>query len=135
MNNVTLVGNLVKDPEYGTTQAGVPYCKFTIACQRSYKNQQTGQYDADFISCVAWRQTADFVNKYFIKGNKIGVTGSIQTGSYTAQDGSKRYTTDVAVNNAEFVSAKSESNAGMGTAQETVNHAGYTEVDSDELPF
>ena len=151
MNQVQLVGNLTRDPEYGTTQSGVNYCRFTVACQRRFKNQQ-GQYEADFISCVAWRQTADFVHRYFIKGNKIGLTGPIQTGSYTAQDGSKRYTTDVIVDNVEFVAPRQDSGNGGYSApppaappmqrdeQQRMSYGatdeqGFTEVDDDELPF
>ena len=83
MNQVQLVGNLTRDPEGGTTQNGIAYCRFSVACQRRFKNAQ-GQYDADFINCLAWRQTAEFVQRYFIKGNKIGLTGSIQTGRMVA---------------------------------------------------
>jgi len=111
INQVQLVGNITRDPEYGTTQGGVNWCRFTVACQRRYKND-SGGYDADFISCTAWRQTADFVHRYFIKGNKIGLTGSIQTGSYQAQDGSKRYTTEVVVDNVEFVAPRQDSGSG-----------------------
>ena len=136
------MGNLTRDPEYGTTQGGINWCRFTVACQRRYKNAN-GQYDADFIGCIAWRQTADFVHKYFIKGNRIGVTGSIQTGSYTAQDGSTRYTTEVAVENVEFVGAKQE--GGYAGPVEPPREGqdrkdyyaqnGYSEVDEEELPF
>ena len=102
---------MTRDPEYGTTQSGVNYCRFTVACQRRFKNANGG-YDADFIGCVAWRQTADFVHRYFIKGNRIGVTGSIQTRTYDAQDGSRRYVTEVVANNVEFVAPRSESGTG-----------------------
>ena len=79
------VGNLTRDPETGTTQSGVFYCRFTVACQRRFKDAN-GQYQADFIQCTAWRQTGEFVIKYFQKGSRIGVSGSITTGSYQAQD-------------------------------------------------
>ena len=153
------VGNLTRDPESGTTQSGINYCRFTVACQRKFKNAQ-GSYDADFISCVAWRQTAEFVQRHFIKGNKIGVSGSITTGSYTAQDGSKRYTTEITVDNVEFVVPRSDSGNGGGygggnepTPPPEQNRSGsipgimqppknqqmnmndFTEVDDDELPF
>ena len=143
MNHVSLVGNLTKEPAYGTTQSGVTYCRFTVACQRRFKNAN-GTYDADFIDCVAWRQTADFVHKYFIKGNRIGLTGSIQTGSYTAQDGTKRYTTEVAVENVEFVAPRGDSVQPSGEApqrneQQRMNTASreedMQEIEDDELPF
>lgn len=107
MNKVVLIGNLACDPELRTTQSGISNVSFRIACQRKYANQQ-GVREADFISCVAWRQTAEFIHKYFIKGNKIALEGSIQTRSYDAQDGSKRYVTEVLVDNAEFVVPKSD---------------------------
>lgn len=107
MNKAILIGNLAADPEFRTTPNGISYVSFRIACQRKYANQQ-GVRVADFISCCAWRQTAEFIHKYFIKGNKIAVEGSIQTRSYDAQDGSKRYVTEVLVDNAEFVTPKSD---------------------------
>lgn len=151
MNSVQLVGNLARDPEYGTTQSGVSYCRFTVACQRRFANQQ-GVREADFINCVAWRQTADFVNRYFIKGNKIGLIGSIQTRSYDAQDGSKRYVTEVVADNVEFVAPRQDGpgNATYGdpgpnpppaaqqprNEQQRMNTDDFTEVDDDdELPF
>lgn len=111
MNKAILIGNLAADPEFRTTPNGISYVSFRIACQRKYTNQQ-GVREADFISCCAWRQTAEFIHKYFIKGNKIAVEGSIQTRSYDAQDGSKRYVTEVLVDNAEFVTPKSDGQHG-----------------------
>lgn len=151
MNNVQLVGNLTRDPEGGTTQGGIPYCRFTVACQRRHKNAN-GTYDADFISCLAWRQTAEFVQRYFFKGNKIGLSGSIQTGSYSAQDGSTRYTTDVIVDNVEFVAPRQDSGSGYGASSapppaqtqqpqsqqqrmDFYQQNGFEEIDDDELPF
>jgi len=146
INQVQLVGNLTRDPEGGTTQSGISYCRFSIACQRRFKNAN-GTYDADFINCLAWRQTAEFVQRHFIKGNKIGLVGSIQTGSYTAQDGTKRYTTEVVVDNVEFVAPRSDSGNGGGYGQPTPPPApaqqrpqqqsmnDFMEVDDDELPF
>ena len=156
MNKAILIGNLAADPEFRTTPNGISYVSFRIACQRRYANQQ-GVREADFISCCAWRQTAEFIHKYFIKGNKIGVEGSIQTRSYDAQDGSKRYVTEVLVDNAEFVTPKSDGQQGYqqpGYGQQSYPQQGYsqpapqqrpeqmrmdtngfTEVDDDELPF
>lgn len=107
MNKVILIGNLAADPEMRTTQSGIPCASFRIAVQRKYANQQ-GVREADFISCVAWRQTAEFVYKHFIKGNKLALEGSLQTRSYDAQDGSKRYVTEVLVDNVEFVTPKAD---------------------------
>lgn len=156
------VGNLTRDPETGTTQSGVFYCRFTVACQRRFKDAN-GQYQADFIQCTAWRQTGEFVSKYFQKGSRIGVSGSITTGIYQAQDGSKRYTTEVTVDNVEFVGSRQDGGgqaAQPGNGQANRNPNGsipgimqpprnqqqrmdlnaqqnndFMEVDDDELPF
>ena len=100
MNNVSLVGNLTKEPEVQATRNGTMYCNFVLAVQRNFKNAE-GKYDADFILCKAWRKTAEFIQKYFSKGAKIGITGSIRTGSYE-KEGVRHYTTEVAVDNVEF---------------------------------
>lgn len=129
MNKVLLVGNLARDPETRTTNAGVTYTNFTVACQRRIANQQ-GIRAADFINCVAWRQTAEFVAKYFNKGSRIGVEGTLQARSYEAQDGSKRHVTEVIVDHVEFV--------GGGEQQSTPKvdaTTGFVEVDDDKLPF
>ena len=107
MNRVILVGNMVADPEYQTTASGISLCRFRIAVQRKFKNEK-GEYESDFISVVAWRSSADFVSKYLHKGNKIGVTGSLQTRTYDAQDGSKRYVTEVVADEVESYTPKSE---------------------------
>ena len=151
MNQVQLVGNICRDPEYRTLPSGVTCCQFTVACQRRFKNQ-SGVYEADFLNCVAWRQTADFVHRHFIKGNKIGLTGSLQTRSYDAQDGSKRYVTEVLVESVEFVAPRSDGDnqGGYGDpgptppaqnhqaqqAQQPQSRGEFEEVDDDDdLPF
>ena len=142
MNKAILVGNLTRDPETRTTPSGVSCTTFTVACQRRFANQQ-GVREADFINCVAWRQTADFVARYFTKGSRIGVEGTIQTRSYDAQDGSKRYVTEIIADNVEFCDSRPEggrprtdnppppSEPPMGYP----SNGGFTEVDDDELPF
>lgn len=110
MNKVVLVGRLTRDPEVRSTSSGSNTVRFTVAVNRNFKNKD-GQYDADFVSCVAFRNTADFVSRFFKKGSMIGLEGRIQTGSYDAQDGSKRYTTDVVVDNVEFVGGRNESSS------------------------
>lgn len=111
MNKVILVGRLTRDPEVRSTSNGSNTARFTVAVNRNYKNKE-GNYDADFVSCVAFRNQADFVAKYFKKGSMIGIEGRILTGSYDAQDGTKRYTTDVSVDNIEFVGSKNDNNQG-----------------------
>ena len=127
MNAVQLVGNITRDPEYKTLQSGTTWCGFTMACRRKFKNQQTGQYEADFINCVAWRERADFIHKYFAKGSKIGITGSITTRSYDGQDGQKHFKTEVTVESVEFVAPKGSENAQQQDE--------FTEVDDPGLPF
>ena len=107
MNKIVLVGRLTKDPEVRSTSAGFTTANFTVAVNRRFKHKD-GQYDADFLPCVAFRSTAEFIGKYFKKGSLIGVEGSVQTRSYDAQDGTKRYVTEVNVENAEFVGGKNE---------------------------
>lgn len=140
MNKVILVGNLARDPELRTTASGVSVCNFSIAVNRRYTNQQ-GVREADFISCVAWRTTADFITKFFSKGKKIGVVGSIQTRSYEGNDGQKRYVTEVIVDEAEFVERNPNAAPFSGdprTPQDMPmdnGDMGFTQVDDDELPF
>ena len=110
MNKVILVGNLTRDPEYQTTPSGVALARFSIAVQRRYANAD-GNREADFINLIAWRNQADFVNKYFKKGSRIGVVGSLQSRSYEANDGTKRSVTEVVVEDIEFVGPKQDDGA------------------------
>lgn len=107
MNKVALIGRMTKDPEVGTTrgQTQMAFARFTLAVDRKYKDAN-GNKQADFISCVAFGKTADFIGAYFSKGSKIAVSGSIQTGKYINQQGETVYTTDVAVEDAEFCESK-----------------------------
>lgn len=101
MNKVELIGRLTKDIELKKTQNGKSHCNFTIACDRRFKNAD-GSRETDFISCVAWGQTAEFVSKYFSKGSRIAAIGSIQTRT-SEKDGQKTYYTEVIVDEVEFV--------------------------------
>lgn len=104
MNKAILMGRLTRDPELRTTQSGISVVRFTLAVDRRFKNQ-SGERESDFVSCVAWRQTADFIAKYFNKGSKLAIVGSIQTGSYE-RDGQTVYTTDVVADEAYFVESR-----------------------------
>ena len=106
MNKVELIGRLTKEPEIKLTQNQTQYCQFTLAVDRRFKDAN-GQRTADFINCVAWKQTAVFIQKYFSKGNRIGVVGSIQTRNYDDKNGQKVYVTEVIVDEAEFVESQS----------------------------
>jgi single-strand DNA-binding protein len=114
MNKVILMGRLTADPQLRQTQSGISSCRFTVAVNRQFVDKNTGERQADFITCVAWRQTAEFVSRYFHKGSMICVEGSLRTGSYTDRNHPDvtHYTTDVYVDNVEFTGSKSESGTG-----------------------
>lgn len=139
MNSVQIVGRLVRDVEvkYSTGENANANCRFTVAVNRRFKNKETDQYDADFISCVAFGSTSEFISKWFHKGEMIGLNGRIQTGSYTNKDGIKVYTTDVIVENAEFVGNKNNNtNDGSTQSQKNTDFMNIPDsVDDDELPW
>lgn len=144
MNKVILIGNLASDPESRTTQSGIAQCSFRLAVQRRFKGAN-GERETDFLPVVCWRQTAEFAQRYLAKGRKVAVEGSIQTRSYDAQDGSKRYVTEVIADSVEAIGGREEgaqSAQNDHKAQEAQkaqsakqDHAGFVEVDDDELPF
>lgn len=104
MNSVALTGRFTRDPDVRYTDNGLSIARFTIAVDRRFKREN--EATADFIRCVAFGKTAEFIEKYFQKGMKIGINGRIQTGSYKSQDGDTVYTTDVIVENCEFGESK-----------------------------
>ncbi|HHX19941.1 MAG TPA: single-stranded DNA-binding protein [Clostridiaceae bacterium] len=107
MNRAILMGRLARDPEIRTTQSGIPVCNFTVACdRRSRAADGSWQNQADFIPCVAWRQQAEFINRYFSKGDRILVSGSIQPRSWEDDKGNRRYTTEVIIDEVEFCESK-----------------------------
>ena len=129
MNNVSLVGRLTRDPEIKTTNSGSSYARFSIAVDRRGKDAGT-----DFINIVAFGKTSEFIERYFRKGQRIGINGRIQTGSYEGKDGKKVYTFDVIAENVEFVESKSAS-----ASATPANAAGFVNVpddlEDDGLPF
>lgn len=129
MNKVQLVGRLTKDVELKTTSNETAYCNFTLAVDRRFKDAN-GERQADFINCVAWRQTAEFIGKYFHKGNRIGVCGSIQTRSYE-KDGQKVFVTEVLVEEAEFVENQTKTESAPAPQAEPTPAA----EESGSLPF
>lgn len=137
MNSVQLVGRFTRDPEVGYTDGGSTIARFSLAVDRRYKSENGPT--ADFPNCVAFGKTAEFIEKYFRKGMRMGCQGRIQTGSYTNKDGQKVYITDVVVESCEFVEAKAsqqseENNDGFGPADEN----GFMNIPADideELPF
>ena len=143
MNKAILIGNLARDPETMTTSSGITKCNFTVAVQRRFANAQ-GVREADFIPVVCWRQTAELCARYLSKGRKVAVEGSIQTRSYDAQDGTKRYVTEIVADNVEALGSRDEGSRGGYEApaapapaprQAAPAAGGFTEVDDDELPF
>lgn len=143
MNTVILTGRIAKDLELKYTQSNKIYCRFTLAVDRGMSKEKKqeaeakGQPTADFINCVAWGKTAETLQKYTAKGKKILVYGSIETGSYTAQDGSKRYTTDVLVNRVEILEFKQNSNNADNDVQPfgQFDELEYTEATNEDIPF
>lgn len=142
MNKAILIGNLASDPESRTTSGGIAHCTFRLAVQRRFANA-SGQREADFLPIVCWRQTAELCSKYLLKGRKVAVEGTIQTRSYDAQDGTKRYVTEIVADSVEFLSSREESRSAepnhitqsvMNQAKETFG-AEFTAVEDDDLPF
>lgn len=136
MNKVILTGNLADDPKTSMTAGGILKCTFRLATQRKYINPQTGQREADFHNIVAWRQLADNCAKYLAKGRKCSVEGTIQYRSYDAQDGSKRYVTEIVAESVEFLTSRQQS--GGQTTQSGGGYAeqdGFVPVDDEELLF
>ena len=143
MNKVILVARLCRDPEVRYTQGenASAIARFSVAVNRRFKNAE-GNYDADFINCVAFGKSAEFIEKYFKKGMAIGITGRIQTGNYTNKDGVKVYTTDVVVEEAEFVESKNSGDASATSNTPSNNNAssgdGFMNIPDgidEELPF
>ena len=140
-NKVILIGNLCADPELKTTPNGVSVTSFRVAAGRRKVNGQEPQ--TAFVNVVAWRNTAEFICKYFRKGNPILIIGSIQTRNWTDTNGNKRYATDVVADEAQFVSNKNggeanQSHSQNGNFQNTpysVDSAGFEECGDEELPF
>lgn len=140
MNKVVLIGRLTADPELRQTQSGISSCRFTVAVNRKFKNQN-GEYDADFISCQAWRQTAEFVSRYFTKGKMIALEGTLRTGSYQDRNHSDvtHYTTDVFVENVEFCGDSKGSNNNTAQqssgAQSVVQAAQNAGVQTEQMDY
>ena len=117
LNRVILFGRLTRDPEIRQTQSGIAVCKFTVACDRQFKNQQTGERESDFIEVQAWRQTAEFVGRYFSKGDAITVEGSLRNNNYTDNNGVKHYGYIVMADAVGFGGGKSD-NRNSGNNQQ-----------------
>lgn len=138
LNSVTLMGRLTAAPELKTTQSGVSVTSFSIAVDRKYKAKGE-EKKADFIDCVAWRNTAEFICKYFQKGSMIGIEGEIQTRTYTDSNGTNRKVTEILINNASFCESKASTgnNSNYIPDAYTAPQTGAFEpvADDGDLPF
>jgi len=134
MNKIILIGNLTKDPELRTTQAGDAVCTFTIAVNRR-KNAQAGQPEADFFRVNVWRQQGENCARYLSKGKKVYVSGPVQCRTYTGQDGQTRASIEVTANEVEFLSPASQGQQNAPQAAKTDAQSGFVQVDEETLPF
>lgn len=132
MNKCILVGNLTKDPELTTTSNGVAVCRFSIAVSRRYATAD-GARETDFLNIVVWRNLGENCHKFLKKGSKVGIVGNIQTRSYDAADGSKRYVTEIVAEEVEFLSTKQADDQSKSSSSEETTK--LQPIDDDGLPF
>lgn len=144
MNKLTIIGNLVRDPEQRTTSSGLSVCNFTVAVNR--RKHADGQPEADFFRVSAWRQLGDNCQRYLAKGRKVAVVGPVSVSTYQANDGSTRAQLEIIADDVEFLSSRNEESGAYPAApgyqaapapqpQAAPNMAGYEEVDDEDLPF
>ena len=143
LNIAVIMGRLTADPELRTTGTGISVCSFSVAVDRDYSSG--GERQTDFINCVAWRQTAEFISRYFHKGSMIAINGSIQQRQYTDKDGNKRNAFEIVVDNANFCGSKAESGTSGGYSASQQAPASFSNADTgdfqeismsdDDLPF
>lgn len=141
INTVALTGRLTYSPELKSTPSGVSVIRFQVAVDRNYQAQGQ-ERQADFIDCIAWRNTADFISRYFHKGDMIGIEGSIRTSNYTDKNGNKRKQVEVLTDNVSFCGSKQQSNSNpnLNVAPPTyasADNSDFEEIvdDDDDLPF
>ena len=130
MNKVYLIGNLTCDPELSDTTSGIPFCRFSIAVNRTFANAE-GNREADFFNITVWRNQAENCSKFLKKGSKVAVVGSLQNHSYEDKDGIKRTLTDIVASEIEFLSSGSRDNE----VEQPVKKPDLSKVDDDDLPF
>jgi single-strand DNA-binding protein len=138
MNKAMIIGNLTRDPEMRTTASGISVCRFTVAVTKPFNRDET-----DFITVVAWRKTAEIIGKYVTKGNKIAISGYIQTGSYDDKDGNRRYTTEIIAEDFEFLTPKGAGGQKDNDAPPPPKESGLFEeeksdfepLDDEQMPF
>lgn len=125
LNKVVMMGRLVKNPELRRTGSGVAVTSFTIAVDRDFAEKQSGQKETDFFDCVAWRQTGEFVDKYFSKGKMAVVVGRLQFRSWNDKDGNKRKNAEIVVENVYFGDSKTEGNNEPGNNFSTIEEPDF----------
>ena len=137
MNKAIIIGRICNDIELRHTQSGVASCKFTVACDRRFADKNTGKREADFISCLAFKNNAEFISRYFNKGKMIAVEGTLRTGSYKDKkhDDVTHYTTDVLVDNVEFCGDKGSGQAEQTPAQNMVQQAQAAGVQTNQMSY
>ena len=126
LNHITIMGRLTRDPELRRTGSGVAVASFTVAVDRDFGGRDGGEKETDFIDCVAWRQTGEFVSKYFTKGRMAVVSGRLQIRSWTDKDGNKRRTAEVVADNVYFGDSKREGDSTGGYSAPAGDFGGYT---------
>ena len=131
MNKCILIGNLTKDPELTTTSNGVAVCRFSLAVSRRYSNAD-GERETDFLNIVVWRNLGENCHKFLKKGSKVGVVGNIQSRSYDATDGTKRYVTEIVAEEVEFLSTRNAEDQPKTSGEEVSK---LQPIDDDGLPF
>lgn len=124
LNHIVILGRLTRDPELRRTGSGIAVANFTVAVDRDFSSQ-SGEKETDFIDCVAWRQTGEFVSKYFKKGSMAAVSGRLQIRTWTDKDGNKRKAAEIVADNVYFGASKRESDSG-GTTGNGNSYGGYT---------
>lgn len=136
LNSTILMGRLTAAPELKTTNNNISVCAFTVAVDRAYQAQGQ-ERQTDFINCVAWRNNADFISRYFTKGQMIAIQGSIQTRNYEDKNGNKRTAVEVIVDRASFCGSKNENASNNAQADISSPDVAYDEADAinDDLPF
>ena len=137
MNKCILIGNLTRDPELSQTSSGISVCKFGLAVNRNFTNAN-GEREADFFNIVTWRGLAENCSKYLAKGKKVAVSGQLQTSSYDADDGTKRFRTDVVADEVEFLSPQEKEAAEPKSAAQTAQKkkaSDLKQVQDDDFPF
>ena len=125
LNHITIMGRLTRDPELRRTGSGVAVASFTVAVDRDFSPKDGGEKETDFIDCVAWRQTGEFVSKYFTKGRMIVVSGRLQIRSWTDKDGNKRRTAEIVADNVYFGDSKRDGETGNSFGAAPASFGGY----------